>query len=60
VTFELNAVQVIQLKNGGVGGIAAQSFGFTEEEGYIANGGENLDQAFDAEEETAETLTANF
>ena len=61
VTFELSAVQVIQLKNGGVGGVAAESLGFTEEEGYIANGGENLDQAFDAEETSEEEpLTANF
>jgi len=61
VRFEIQAVQVIQLKNGGVGGVAAESFGFTEEEGYIANGGENLDQAFDAEETSEEEpLTANF
>ena len=60
VTFELSAVQVIELSNGGVNSPSADAFGFTSEEGYIANGGEDLTGAFDAEEETTETLTANF
>ena len=59
VTFEIAAVQVIELANGGVSEQSAESFGFTAEEGYVANGGETLDSAFDAEE-TEETLTANF
>ena len=46
VSFDLQAVQVIELQNGGVSGVAA-------------NGGETLDQAFDAEEESEE-ITANF
>lgn len=58
VSFELQAVQVIELQNGGVSGVAADAFGFTSEEGYVANGGETLDQAFDAEE--SEEITANF
>ena len=60
VTFELSAVQVIELSNGGVNSPSADAFGFTSEEGYIANGGENLDSAFDAEETEETTLTANF
>ena len=62
VSFELQAVQVIELNNGGVSNIAAESFGFTSEEGYVANGGETLDQVFDAEEtsEEEETVKANF
>ena len=59
VSFEIAAVQVLELANGGVSEQSAESFGFTAEEGYVANGGETLDSAFDAEE-TEETLTANF
>jgi len=59
VTFELSAVQVIELNNGGVSTLGADAFGFTAEEGYVANGGEDLTGAFDAEEEET-TLTANF
>ena len=59
VRFEIAAVQVIELANGGVSEQSAESFGFTAEEGYVANGGETLDSEFDAEE-TEETLTANF
>jgi len=59
VRFEIAAVQVLELANGGVSEQSAESFGFTAEEGYVANGGETLDSAFDAEE-TEETLTANF
>ncbi len=59
VSFDLQAVQVLELQNGGVSGVAADAFGFTSEEGYVANGGENLDQVFDAEEESEE-ITANF
>jgi hypothetical protein len=59
VRFEIAAVQVIELANGGVSEQSAESFGFTAEEGYVANGGETLDSAFDAEE-TEDTLTANF
>lgn len=59
VSFEIAAVQVIELANGGVSEQSAESFGLTAEEGYVANGGETLDSAFDAEE-TEETLTANF
>lgn len=59
VSFDLQAVQVLELHNGGVSGVAADAFGFTSEEGYVANGGETLDQVFDAEEESEE-ITANF
>ena len=59
VSFELQAVQVLELANGGQSAKAAEAFGFTSEEGYIANGGETLDQVFDAEEESEE-ITANF
>ena len=59
VTFELQAVQVLELANGGQSAQSADAFGFTSEEGFIANGGETLDQAFDAEEESEE-ITANF
>ena len=59
VRFEIAAVQVLELANGGVSEQSAESFGFTAEEGYVANGGETLDSAFDSEE-TEETLTANF
>jgi hypothetical protein len=60
VTFELQAVQVIELQNGGVSGVAADAFGFTtEEEGYV-NGGENLETTFDAEETSETEVTANF
>ena len=52
VSFDLQAVQVIELQNGGVSGVAADAFGFTSEEGFVANGGETLDQVFDAEEES--------
>ena len=58
VSFDLQAVQVLELNNGGVSGVAADAFGFTSEEGYVANGGETLDQAFNAEE--SEEITANF
>ena len=60
VSFELQAVQVLELKNGGVNGPSAEAFGFTSEEGYVANGGETLDQVFDAEEDNSEEITANF
>ena len=60
VSFELQAVQVIELQNGGVSGAAADAFGFTSEEGFIANGGETLDQVFDAEETSETEVTANF
>ena len=59
VSFELQAVQVLELANGGQSTKSADAFGFTSEEGFIANGGETLDQAFDAEEESEE-ITANF
>jgi hypothetical protein len=60
-SFELQAVQVLELKNGGVGSKSADAFGFTSEEGYVANGGETLDQVFDAEESEEETtIKANF
>jgi hypothetical protein len=58
VTFELQAVQVIQLGEGGVSSIAASAFGFTTEEEGFVNGGENLEGGFDAEEE--EEVLANF
>jgi hypothetical protein len=58
VTFELQAVQVIQLGEGGVSSIAASAFGFTTEEEGFVNGGENLEGGFDAEEE--EEVNANF
>ena len=57
VTFELQAVQVIQLGEGGVSSIAASAFGFTTEEEGFVNGGENLEGGFDAEEEE---VIANF
>jgi hypothetical protein len=62
VTFEIQAVQVVELANGGVSSVAAEAFGLTSEEGYVANGGETLDQVFDAEEtsEEEETVKANF
>lgn len=63
VSFELQAVQVINLANGGTSSVAAEAFGFTEEEGYIANGGETLDQVFDSAEDNEEPktiTTANF
>jgi hypothetical protein len=60
VSFDLQAVQVLELNNGGVSGVAADAFGFTSEEGYVANGGETLDQVFDAEEDNSEEITANF
>ena len=60
VTFELSAVQVIELNNGGVSTLGADAFGFTAEEGYVANGGEDLTGAFDAEKTEETTLTANF
>jgi hypothetical protein len=59
VTFELQAVQVLQLGEGGVSGIAASAFGFTTEEEGFVNGGENLEGGFDAEE-TEEEVIANF
>jgi hypothetical protein len=60
VSFDLQAVQVLELKNGGVNGPSADAFGFTSEEGFIANGGETLDQVFDAEETSETEVTANF
>ena len=59
VSFELQAVQVVQLGEGGVSGIAASAFGFTTEEEGFVNGGENLEGGFDAEE-TEEEVIANF
>ncbi len=59
VSFELQAVQVIQLGEGGVSSIAASAFGFTTEEEGFVNGGENLEGGFDAEE-TEEEVIANF
>ena len=59
VTFELQAVQVLKLGEGGVSGIAASAFGFTTEEEGFVNGGENLEGGFDAEE-TEEEVIANF
>ena len=59
MSFELAAVQVLELANQQVSEQSAESFGFTAEEGYVANGGETFDSAFNAEE-TEETLTANF
>ena len=60
VTFELQAVQVIQLGEGGVSSIAASAFGFTTEEEGFVNGGENLEGGFDAEETEEEILSSNF
>jgi len=59
VTFDLQAVQVLQLGEGGVSSIAASAFGFTTEEEGFVNGGENLEGGFDAEE-TEEEVIANF
>ena len=59
VSFELQAVQVLKLGEGGVSGIAASAFGFTTEEEGFVNGGENLEGGFDAEE-TEEEVIANF
>jgi hypothetical protein len=59
VSFELQAVQVVQLGEGGVSGMAASAFGFTTEEEGFVNGGENLEGGFDAEE-TEEEVIANF
>ena len=59
VSFELQAVQVLQLGEGGVSSIAASAFGFTTEEEGFVNGGENLEGGFDAEE-TEEEVIANF
>lgn len=56
VRFELQAVQVLKLSDGGLSSQAATAFGFTEGEGYVVNGGENLDAAFESAEET----TADF
>jgi len=60
VSFELQAVQVVQLGEGGVSGIAASAFGFTTEEEGFVNGGENLEGGFDAEETEEEEVIANF
>jgi len=63
VSLDLEAVQVIELANGGVSSVAAEAFGFTEEEGFVANGGETLDAVFSAEdnqEEQATVTTADF
>jgi len=60
VTLQIEAVQVLKLANGGVNSPSADAFGFTSEEGYIANGGEDLTGAFDAEKTEEQTLTANF
>lgn len=59
VKLEPVAAQVLELAESGVNSRSADAFGFTSEEGYIANGGETLDQVFDAEEESEE-ITANF
>ena len=59
VSFELQAVQVLKLGEGGVSSIAASAFGFTTEEEGFVNGGENLEGGFDAEE-TEEEVIANF
>lgn len=59
VTFDLQAVQILQLGEGGVSSIAASAFGFTTEEEGFVNGGENLEGGFDAEE-TEEEVIANF
>ena len=59
VSFELQAVQVLKLGEGGVSGMAASAFGFTTEEEGFVNGGENLEGGFDAEE-TEEEVIANF
>jgi|TARA_R100000479_G_scaffold176346_1_gene130366 hypothetical protein len=58
LSLDLLGVQVIELAEGELTAQAAESFGFTEVEGGYVNGGENLDQALDAEEE--DTLTADF
>lgn len=60
VSFELQAVQIVQLGEGGVSGIAASVFGFTTEEEGFVNGGENLEGGFDAEETEEEEVIANF
>lgn len=60
VSFELQAVQVVQLGEGGVSGMAASAFGFTTEEEGFVNGGENLEGGFDAEETEEEEVIANF
>ncbi len=66
VSLDLQAVQVVQLADGGISGQAAEAFGFTEEEGFVANGGETLDSVFSAEdnkeeqEEPATITTADF
>jgi len=59
VTFDLQAVQVLQLGEGGVSSIAASAFEITNEEEGFVNGGENLEGGFDAEE-TEEEVIANF
>ena len=59
VGFDLQAVQVLEVADGGVSSIAASAFGFTEEESGFVNGGENLEGGFDAEE-TEEEVIANF
>jgi hypothetical protein len=59
VSFELLAVQVIELADGELSSQAAESFGFTEVEGGYVNGGETLDQALDAEEEE-DIIKADF
>jgi len=56
VSLELLAVQVIELADGELSSQAAESFGFTEVEGGYVNGGETLDQAFDAEEEEEQDI----
>jgi hypothetical protein len=60
VSFELQAVQVLKLGEGGVSSIAASAFGFTTEEEGFVNGGENLEGGFDAEETEEEEVIANF
>lgn len=54
VSLELAAVQVLKLANGGISDVAASAFGFTEEEGFAVNGGENLDTVFDNDAENNE------
>jgi hypothetical protein len=58
MSLDLLACQVIELSDGSLSEKAAESFGFTEVEGGYVNGGENLDQALDAEEE--DIIKADF
>jgi hypothetical protein len=60
VKLEPVGAQVLELAESGMNSKSADALGFTSEEGYVANGGETLDQAFDAEEDNSEEITANF